>query len=233
MTRKALNILIADDHPLFREALTYIVEASFSSSESNTEKNNSEENEIKENSTAIEILNTVDHEATLTAIEQHSIDWLFLDLNMPGSNGLSGLANIKKQHPTLPIIVISANESPDIIQSCLSYDIAGYITKSTQPNDIETAIQTILTGKQYSPLTTNPSNYPPNQPKPSGIEKLTAAQLNILIHIGIGKLNKQIAQDLAITEATVKAHITQIYKKLNVNNRTQAALIAKQAELVD
>lgn len=214
MSKKSLKILIADDHPLFKGALTYIVEASFSAL----------------GKQPIKIFHTADLASTLKTIDQQTIDWLFLDLNMPGSNGLSGLTTISTQHPEIPIIVISANESEEIIQSCLTCKIAGYITKSTQPDDIEKAILSILEGKFYSP-TIKPNNL--KEKKPAGIKELTTAQLNILIHIGIGKLNKQIAMDLNITEATVKAHITQIYKKLNVTNRTQAALIAKQASLLD
>ncbi len=215
MPTTSYNILIADDHPLFREALTYIVESSFSG---------------LPNSSTVHVQHTVDYNETLAAITENDIHWLFLDLNMPGSNGLEGLASIKKQHPELAVIVISANETQEIIQSCFTHKVAGYITKSTQPSDIETAIQQILQGEQYSPIDLNEDSQAPSS---LGIDTLTTAQLTILTHIGIGKLNKQIAQDLGITEATVKAHITQIYKKLNVNNRTQAALIAQQAQLVD
>jgi len=213
MSKKMPKILIADDHPLFKEALTYIVESSFANLNKQT----------------IELLHTADLDSTLKILNENSINWLFLDLNMPGSNGLSGLSTIRKLHPNLPIIVISANESEEIIQSSLACDIAGYITKSTQPDDIEKAIISILEGNHYSPEI-EPGNLKDKESE--GINNLTTAQFNILIHIGIGKLNKQIAQDLKITEATVKAHITQIYKKLNVSNRTQAALIAKQANLV-
>lgn len=210
-----MNIQIADDHPLFREALTYIVEASFSAIDKQSN---------------VQIQHSVDYKETVEVLSIHPTDWLFLDLNMPGSNGLEGLINIRNNFPDLSIIVISANESQDIIQSCLAHKVSGYITKSTQPSDIEIAIHKILKGERYSPIKIDQSSV---EKESLGLEKLTTAQLNILTHIGIGKLNKQIAQDLGITEATVKAHITQIYKKLNVNNRTQAALIAQQAKIVE
>ena len=149
---------------------------------------------------------------------------------MPGSNGLEGLVNIRKKFPDLPIIIISANESHDIIQACFAHNISGYITKSTQPKDIETAIHKILQGEKYSSIKIDDNT---NNQESFGLERLTASQLKILTYIGIGKLNKQIAQDLSISEATVKSHITQIYKKLKVSNRTQAALIAQQAHIVD
>jgi len=120
MSKKMPKILIADDHPLFKEALTYIVESSFANLNKQT----------------IELLHTADLDSTLKILNENSINWLFLDLNMPGSNGLSGLSTIRKLHPNLPIIVISANESEEIIQSSLACDIAGYITKSTQPENL-------------------------------------------------------------------------------------------------
>ncbi len=220
MTNKN-NILIADDHPLFREALTYIVESSFSTFSEASKLTDQIETTVS---------HTVDYDETLSHLEKKKIDWLFLDLNMPNSDGLNGLMYIRKNFPEIPIIIISANESPEIIQSCIATGVKGYITKSTLPENIEHAIHQILEGKLYSPIR-NDSNS--SAAKNFGIESLTSAQLNILTHIGKGRLNKQIAQDLGITEATVKAHITQIYKKLNVKNRTKAALIAQQAQLVN
>lgn len=223
------TILIADDHPLFREALTYIVESSIN----NMAKENAFEN------TDVDIIHSTDYLETLDIIARKKINWLFLDLNMPDSNGLSGMVNIRKAHPDIPIVVISANQSTDIVKSCLNQQVRGYITKSTLPEDIEKAIQLIFSGEVYSPLMNDSGENNESEKKQhhnqqlGGIETLTAAQLNILGHIGLGKLNKQIAIDLGITEATVKAHITQIYKKLKINNRTQAALLAKQSQLID
>jgi DNA-binding NarL/FixJ family response regulator len=214
------TILIADDHPLFREALTYIVESSV--------KKLSGNDPIKEG--PLEIIHATDYNETLNTLNENTIDWLFLDLNMPDSNGLSGLGDIKKQYPNLSVIIISANQSQEIIQSCLNHNVSGYITKSTLPDDIEAAIQKIFSGECYSPILNVSSE---KNAGSKGIDSLTSAQLNILTHIGLGKLNKQIAVDLGITEATVKAHITQIYKKLNINNRTQAALLATQAQLIN
>ena len=216
------SILIADDHPLFREALTYIVESSIKKLNHSTKQS--------DNDNASNILHATDYAETLKTLKEQHVDWLFLDLNMPDSNGLFGLNDIKKQYPTLSVIIISANQSQDIIQSCLNHNISGYITKSTLPDDIEVAIQKIFTGERFIPHLDQVDS---DENDSQGIDKLTSAQLNILTHIGLGKLNKQIALDLGITEATVKAHITQIYKKLNINNRTQAALIATQAQLVD
>ena len=109
MSEETSKILIADDHPLFKGALTYIVEASFTAL----------------GNQSIEIFHTADLESTLKTIEDQTIEWLFLDLNMPGSNGLSGLTTISARHPELSIVVISANESQDIIRSSLPRNFAG------------------------------------------------------------------------------------------------------------
>lgn len=196
------TLLIADDHPLFRQALTYIAESHF---------------------TLNEIIHTASHDETIEKLNTNDIDWLFLDLNMPGSDGINTLSTIRKNFPKLPIIIVSANESQEIVSACFKHNIAGFIGKSTPPGEIDVAIEKIIQGEQHSP-----DFDPSTSSSDSKIDQLTASQLNILFQIGMGKLNKQIAADLNVTEATIKAHITQIYKKLNINNRTQAALIAKK-----
>lgn len=221
MNKNKNLILIADDHPLFREALINIVDSSFQGFAKTIATAKTSE---------AQIIHSTDYNETLNSIGNHDVSWLFLDLNMPGSDGLNGLIHIRQQYPDLSIVVISANESPEIIQSCFTYNISGYIPKSTQPDRIEKIIQDILMGVIYSPISLSVQS---ETVKAKGIESLTASQLKILTYIGVGKLNKQIAEELGITEATVKAHITQIYKKLNVKNRTKAALLAQQSQLVD
>jgi len=196
------NLLIADDHPLFRQALTYICETHFD---------------------VAEIIHTSNHDDTIDSLNGNSIDWLFLDLNMPGSDGINTLAAIRKKASELPIVIVSANESQEMVSACMKYKVAGFIGKSTPPEEMDTAIQDIILGKQYSPKFKEGE-----EQSELSVDSLTASQLNILFEIGMGKLNKQIAADLGVTEATIKAHITQIYKKLNINNRTQAALLAKE-----
>jgi len=195
------TLLIADDHPLFRQALTYIAESNLSPKK---------------------ILHTASHEETITTLNSNQIDCLFLDLNMPGNDGLNTLSTVRNLFPYLPIIVISANESPEMVKACFRHNIIGFIGKSTPPDEIDVALKKILNGETHSPDFADA-----DLPK-TDIDLLTTSQLNILFQIGMGKLNKQIAADLNVTEATIKAHITQIYKKLKINNRTQAALIANE-----
>ncbi len=203
-------ILIADDHPLFREALTLIVSSACP---------------------GCEIRQATDYDETKTELAEHHFQLAFLDLNMPGSNGLTDLAMFKKLYPQIPIIIVSAHEEPDIIRSCLNYNASGYIVKSSSPDEIKAAIQTVLMGDIYSPPNINLSEDNSGQADNDialKINSLTPSQLRILIEIGKGKLNKQIAYDLGISEGTVKAHITSIFKRLGINNRTQAVLITQK-----
>lgn len=203
------SILIADDHPLFREALTYIV------------------NSVLPNSKISEATNYAE---TKAAMQENSFKLTFLDLNMPDSNGLTDLALLKKLYPTSPVIIVSAHEEAEIIRTCLDYNASGYIIKSSSPDEIKQAINTVLAGDTYVPkgidLSAESTNS--NQLAADKISSLTPSQLKVLIEMGKGKLNKQIAYDLEITEATVKAHITTVFKKLKINNRTQAVLFAKE-----
>ena len=204
-------ILIADDHPLFREALTYIVRAVLPDCL------------IKE---------ATNYEETRSLLENTHFKLAFLDLNMPDSNGLTDLALLKKLYPQVPLIVVSGHEEPEIILRCLDLDISGYIIKSSSPSEINSAIQTILAGDIYAPKSIDLGQQGAQRrlkdTTASKISSLTPSQLKVLIEIGKGKLNKQIAFDLDITEATVKAHITIIFKKLEINNRTQAVLFTSE-----
>lgn len=205
-------MLIADDHPLFREALTCIVETSFESAQ---------------------ISHAIDYDDALDKLSVKTIDWLFLDLNMPGANGLSTLAAIRKSYSDVATVVVSANESEEIIRACIDLKVAGYIKKSTESAEMEASIKRIIQGEVSIPELSSESQKDSSPSDMEGISRLTAAQLKIFTHIGEGKLNKQIAIDLGITEHTVKAHVTQIYKKLGITNRTQAALLASKAHLFD
>jgi DNA-binding NarL/FixJ family response regulator len=207
------SILIADDHPLFREALKYIL------------------NSVLPSATTQETTNYVETKAVLA---KQKFDLVFLDLNMPDSNELTDLALLKKLYPHVPIVVVSAHEAPDIIRTCLAYNASGYIVKSSSPTEIKLAIQNILAGETYRPSWIDLQYYEAQEQTSIAADQvgtLTPSQLKILIEIGKGKLNKQIAYDLNISEATVKAHITSIFKKLSINNRTQAVLFIKEHQL--
>lgn len=207
------SILIADDHPLFREALKYIIDSTIQQASINEATNYAE---------------------TKALLATKKFDFVFLDLNMPDSNGLTDLALLKKIYPLIPMIVVSAHEEPDIVRTCLGFNASGYIVKSSSPAEIKRAIQKILAGETYRPDWIDLENadaQTKNSLVVDQVKTLTPSQLNILIEIGKGKLNKQIAYDLNISEATVKAHITSVFRKLSINNRTQAVLFIKEHQL--
>ena len=203
------SLLIADDHPLFREALTFIANSVIPDTE---------------------VVYATNYAETKQALEEQSFKLVFLDLNMPDSNGLTDLALLKKLHPTTPVVVVSAHEDANIIRTCLDYNASGYIIKSSEPEVIKQAIKVILGGDIYIPdsIDLDLGASDANSVAADQIGSLTPSQLKVLIEIGKGKLNKQIAYDLDVTEATVKAHITTVFKKLKINNRTQAVLFTKE-----
>lgn len=202
------EILIADDHPLFRGAMTTIVEGLFPDTQFREATNYAEASKL---------------------ISEHDFFLAFVDLNMPDSNGLTDLALLKKSSPQTPIIVVSAHESNDIINTCLEFGASGYIVKSASQEEIRSSVEQVLAGelcvpKSYVAIAQEAES------SSSRINSLTPSQLKILIEVGKGKLNKQIAYDLSISEATVKAHITSVFRKLGISNRTQAVIFAKEYE---
>jgi len=207
MTRQ---IIVADDHPLFREALKAAV-ARLDSATSFVE---------------------ADSVATLlVALEaQPEADLLLLDLNMPGAQGFNSLAHVRGSRPGLPVVVVSADDDPQTIAGALRYGAQGFIPKSLEASHIGQAIEAVLAGEIYTP----PGYHPPRLTQESDedlriarrIAELTPQQFRVLGMLCAGLLNKQIAYELDVSEATVKAHVTAILRKLGVTTRTQAVLAA-------
>jgi DNA-binding NarL/FixJ family response regulator len=165
-------------------------------------------------------------------IEQYpDADLLLLDLHMPGARGYSALAHIRGQYPGLPIIVVSGHEEATVARRALAHGAAAYIPKSTDGSAIAEAIRRVLDGDTWLPpqlLGGHAPLQPDEADAAARIAALTPQQFRVLTMIAEGLLNKQIAWDLGVSEATVKAHMTAIMRKLGVNNRTQVALLASQ-----
>lgn len=208
------SLLIADDHPLFRDAL---------------------KNALNDEFDTITIHETDSLASTLHYLQtEPELDLLLLDLNMPGSGDLYGLMRIRSQFSDLPIAVISGTDEVETIASVIQAGALGFIPKTSLPHEISTAILTILAGDLWLPehmQTDIQQASKSNQKLAQQVAELTPAQYNVLCYLHEGLLNKQIAYELSISEATVKAHITAIFKKLNINNRTQAVLIASTLKL--
>lgn len=205
------DILIADDHPLFRDALQRAVLAAVPQAGVHTAD------------TVHSLFGLIDH--------YPDADLLLLDLHMPGARGYSALVHIRGQYPGLPIIVVSGYEEAAVARRALAHGAAAYIPKSTAGEEIVHAIRAVLDGDVWLPPQIVPGTAelePAEADIAARIASLTPQQFRVLTMIAEGLLNKQIAWELGVSEATVKAHMTAIMRKLGVNNRTQVALAASQ-----
>jgi len=210
------KFLIADDHPLFRDAITQVV------------------NERWPDAFITEV-STLE-EAQTACARDDTLDIVLLDLNMPGAQGFSGLLAIRNHVPMLPVVIVSAEESPDVIQRALTCGALGFIPKSASKGRIGEAIETVLNGQIFVPpeLTDKLNEQRrQNEELREKAAQLTHAERRVLELLILGKPNKIIAFELDIKESTVKAHITAILRKLGVHSRTQAVLIAKSLDFED
>ena len=166
--------------------------------------------------------------------EQEDLDILLLDLHMPGNGDLYGLIRIREDYPSLPIAVVSGSEDINVVSKVMGYGAMGFIPKSSSSDDIALAINHILEGDVWLPLELKDKVAAvdgEDKEIAAQVASLTPQQYKVLQYLHEGLLNKQIAYELHISEATVKAHITAIFRKLGVYNRTQAVLIASKLQL--
>ena len=202
------TILIADDHPLFREALRGVALRLLPGAQ------------IREAENAEALYAMVDAEP--------DADLLLLDLNMPGTQGFSALVHLRAVHPQLPVAMVSAREEPEVMRRALDHGAMGFIPKSSDATTLATALQQILDGERWVPdaaLNTKPIA-DDERAIAARVRELTPQQFRVLQMLGTGLLNKQIGYELGVSEATIKAHMSAILRKLGANNRTQAVLLA-------
>ncbi len=207
------TLLIADDHPLYREALKGILHGAFDE---------------------LDIIEASDLANTVLALDEQDVDLLLLDLHMPGSHDLFGLLHICKLFPEVPIAVVSGIEDKKLIAKIMSVGVLGFIPKTASRDDIQQGVNAILEGDVWLPDSLSNQLLEADNAfseLANKVASLTPSQYKVLCHLRDGLLNKQIGYNLNIAEATVKAHVTAIFKKLKINNRTQAVLIASQLEL--
>ena len=210
------KLIVADDHPLFRNALINAISSTFATKAT---------------------VETDSFESTCAALEQHpDADLLLLDLHMPGNCGFLGLIQLRKNYPSLPIVVISASEDLDVIRRVMSFGASAYVPKSANPVDISTALNAVLDGELWVPKNLQKQILEQGDTEQdldlaSRVAQLTQQQYKVLYYLTGGWLNKQIAYDLHISEATVKAHITAIFRKLGCTNRTQVVIQAQRLTL--
>lgn len=205
------KIVIADDHPIFRNAMIHTLM-------SNLPKMISyEAADLKE----------LDHILTTN----NDAELLILDLHMPGINGFEGLAYITQKHQDLPIIMISADEDTSIAPMSMRYGARGFIAKSSKVQQITDAVNEVLAGNTYFPDIDDTVDCSETDQLIDKVSKLTGRQLEVFNLLSRGLLNKQIAYKMNVTEATVKAHLTTIMRKLEVHNRTEVVLIANKISI--
>lgn len=210
------KLIVADDHPLFRNALIHAISNTFVTKAT---------------------IETDSFEATCEALLEHpDADLLLLDLHMPGNCGFLGLIQLRKHYPTLPIVVISASDDIDVIKRVMAFGASAFIPKSAHPAEIGKALSAVINGDLWVPpairdLVINQRQHQPDVDLATKVAELTPQQYKVLFYLTEGWLNKQIAYDLHISEATVKAHITAIFRKLGVTNRTQVVIQAQRLQL--
>ena len=207
------RFVIADDHPLFRGALREAVSGLF---------------------THVEIGEAGSFEDVAALLDRGGeVDLILLDLSMPGVRGFSGLIYLRAQYPSVPIVVVSASDDPAVIRRCMDLGTSGFIPKTLGIEEMRAAIKRVLDGGVWTPpdvdLSTGSDAETANLM--ARLASLTPQQVRVLMMLSEGLLNKQIAYELGVSEATVKAHVSAILQKLGVESRTQAVITAAKIEL--
>jgi DNA-binding NarL/FixJ family response regulator len=206
------HLLIADDHPLFRGALREAVNGLFARAE------------IGEAGTFEEVTEQLERGG--------DVDLILLDLSMPGVRGFSGLMYLRAQYPGLPIVVVSANDDPAVIRRCMEFGASGFIPKRLGVEALRQAIARVLKGEVWTPPDVDLASDTDDETAAmiARLSSLTPQQVRVLMMLSEGLLNKQIAYELGVSEATVKAHVSAILQKLGVESRTQAVIAAGKIE---
>ena len=210
------RFLIIDDHPLFREALQSAITLAFDDVE------------------AVEARSM--DEALKALADNPAFDLALLDLNMPGTKGFEGLLELRTQYPRLPVVVVSGHEEARIITEALSYGVAGFIPKSAKKAELAAAISEVMNGSIHVPAGYDGPQAAQDSSKADLLAKLTSLtpqQLRVLQMLKQGLLNKQIAFELKVGETTIKAHVSEILRKLNVFSRTQAVIEVSKLDAKD
>src|SRR5262250_3532141 len=209
----SIRMVIADDHPLFRGALREAVSGLF------------EDVEIAEAGSFDDVTKLLERGA--------EVDLILLDLAMPGVRGFSGLMFLRAQYPSVPVVVVSANDDPAVIRRCMDFGASGFIPKTLGVETMRAALARVLEGGVWTPPDVDLSGKPDAATADliARLASLTPQQVRVLMMLSEGLLNKQIAYGLGVSEATVKAHVSAILQKLGVDSRTQAVITAAKIEL--
>ena len=216
----SLKVLVIDDHPLVQEGVAAALEALGHD---------------------VDVIAAADSEQGLAAAAANpDIDLVLLDLALPGMSGLGVISALHQRFPSLPVVVLSAMEDPENVRSAINAGAMGFVPKSAQTRVLIEALQQVLEGNVSVPGTLGSASAASgggaSGTAGSGTEPdvalLTLRQVEVLSRLCQGKTNKQVATDLGLSEKTVKAHVTAIFKVLGVVNRTQAVLVARRIGMI-
>lgn len=211
------SILIADDHPLVRGALRAATASAIDGAQ---------------------ISEAEDLRATIAQLEAHEVDLVLLDLHMPDSGGLAGLVALRTQFPGVIVLVVSAQQDIAVIRRALDFGAAGFVPKTASPDDIAAAIRSVLACGSWVPQQLREElrrrhSDPRDLALAAKLASLSEQQFRVLGLVAQGRLNKQIADELGVQLTTVKAHVSAIFDKLNVRNRTQASMLFRDLGTAD
>ncbi|GAB2806852.1 response regulator transcription factor [Comamonas piscis] len=202
-------LLVADDHPLFRAAVVQVIRGRFG---------------------AFEVLEASSASSLSAALAAHpGIELVLLDLTMPGTHGFSALLHVRGAYPQLPVVVISSNDHPRIIRRAQQFGASGFISKAAAADAITAVIEAVLEGDTVFPSMAAELSQEDAE-LAARLAQLTPHQFKTLLYLADGLLNKQIAQEMGVTEHTVKVHVTAILKKLGCHSRTQVAVLVRNLE---
>jgi DNA-binding NarL/FixJ family response regulator len=203
-----MKILLADDHPLFREGMRHV---------------------LMQLGSDTEVVEAGSCEEALARAAAHAdLALVLLDLGLPGKNGFAALELMSQHHPLLPIVILSGSEDRGDMRRALDDGALGFVPKSATTSVMLSALKLVLSGGIYVPPALLDA-LAPGQPRNTGA--LTPRQLEVLKGVVAGKSNKTIAAELGLTVSTVKAHVTAAFKALNVVSRTQAVVAAERLGL--
>ena len=206
------RLIIADDHPLVRDALTQTFATSYP------------DGQIDTAGSLDEVASVID--------KDNPPDLILLDLKMPGVQGFSGLSYLRAQFPEVPVAIVSATEDVSVIRRAVSFGVSGFIPKSVPVDVMRSAVDAILAGEIWVPDTVDLTSRDDGETEQliQRLASLTPQQVRVLMMLREGLLNKQIAYELSVSEATVKAHVSAILQKLGVDSRTQAVIAASKID---
>lgn len=214
MNKHMLKFLIADDHPLYREALIAALDTHF-------EK--------------VRYFESDSLESTLLVLNKHrAMSLIVLDLNMPGCDNFYGLLRVRQRFPNIPVLIVSATETLSVVSQSMEFGASGYIPKTTSTANIIEAVKAVIAGETWLPEELKNKVADVHDDiidAAEHVRRLTPKQFRVLRLVRKGLMNKQIAAELNVTEATVKAHISSIFRQFNVKSRTQILVKIEKLQL--